>query len=159
PANLISLGAVDFGILLDGAVVLVESVVHRLHTEKPRRGRDMLAAVIHSALDVARPTFYAMAIVIAALVPVFALERVEGRIFRPPALPCTFALLGALVFSLTVVPALCALVLRPADGETREPRFVERLRAGHGRVLRAFFGRRRAVMIGALAVVALVGLV
>ncbi len=159
PANLISLGAVDFGILLDGAVVLVESVVHRLHTEKPRRRRDMLGAVIHSALDVARPTFYAMTIVIAALVPVFALERVEGRIFRPLALTYTFALVGALVFSLTVVPALCALVLRPSDGEGREPRFVERLRAGHAWLLAAFLVRRRAVLLGSLAVLALVGLV
>ena len=69
----------------------------------------------------ARPTFFAMAIIIAALMPVFTLQRVEGRIFRPLALTYSFALLGALVFALTVVPALCALVLRPSDADAREP--------------------------------------
>ena len=159
PANPISLGAVDFGILLDGAVVLVESVVHRLHTEKPRRRREISAVVIRSALDVARPTFYAMTIVIAALVPVFALERVEGRIFRPLSLTYTFALVGALVFSLTVVPALCALVLQPRDGERGEPHFVAWLRAAHGRILDAFLAHRRLVVGGALALAAGVGLI
>ena len=119
----------------------------------------MLAAVIRSALDVARPTFYAMAIVIAALVPVFALERVEGRIFRPLALTYTFALVGALVFSLTVVPALCALMLRPQRRRRARAR-VRHLAAGAARaVLGAFLARRRAVLAGALAIVALVGLV
>ncbi len=85
-------------------------------------------------MDVARPTFFAMAIIIAALIPVFTLQRVEGRIFRPLALTYSFALLGALVFALTVlVPALCAVVLRPSDANVREPKLLARLRDGYTR--------------------------
>ena len=113
PANLISMGAIDFGILVDGAVVLVENVLHEAQRQKPKRRESCSQLIIHSAVDVARPTFFAMAIIIAALMPVFTLQRVEGRIFRPLALTYSFALLGALVFALTLVPALCAVVLRP----------------------------------------------
>jgi len=128
PANLISMGAIDFGIIVDGAVVLVENVVHEARQKKPESRREMLTLVVRSAVDVARPTFYAMAIIIAALIPVFTLESVEGRIFRPLALTYSFALLGALVFALTVVPALCALMLRQKDTEGRDPRFLDVLR-------------------------------
>ena len=133
PANLISMGAVDFGILVDGAVVLVENVLHEAHRQRPKRRRELLQLIIHSAVDVARPTFFAMAIIIAALIPVFTLQRVEGRIFRPLALTYSFALLGALVFALTVVPALCAVVLRPRDAEVREPKLLVRMRDGYER--------------------------
>ncbi|HWU86417.1 MAG TPA: efflux RND transporter permease subunit, partial [Kofleriaceae bacterium] len=109
PANLISMGAIDFGILVDGAVILVEHVIHTARERRPHSRRDVLGLVGHAAFAVARPTFYSMAIIIAALIPVFTLERVEGRIFRPLALTYTFALLGALVLALTLVPALCAL--------------------------------------------------
>ncbi|MDQ3032468.1 MAG: CusA/CzcA family heavy metal efflux RND transporter [Myxococcota bacterium] len=124
PANLISMGAIDFGILVDGAVVLVENVVHEMARVKPRSRREILAVVVRAAVDVARPTLYAMAIIIAALVPVFSLERVEGRIFRPLALTYSLALVAALVFAMTIVPALLALTLRPRDAELCEPRFV-----------------------------------
>ena len=142
PANLISMGAVDFGILVDGAVVLVENVLHEAHRQKPKRRRELLQLIIHSAVDVARPTFFAMAIIIAALIPVFTLQRVEGRIFRPLALTYSFALLGALVFALTVIPALCAVVLRPRDAEVREPTLLVRMRDGYERLVAWLFGRR-----------------
>src|SRR6185503_11706966 len=77
--------------------------------ERPRTRREVLRLVIESAEAVARPTLFAMLIIIAALVPVFTLEQVEGRIFRPLALTYSFALAAALVLSLTLVPALCAL--------------------------------------------------
>ena len=128
PANLISMGAIDFGILVDGAVVLVENVLHEMGIAKPRSRREILGLVIHAAVDVARPTLYAMAIIIAALVPIFSLERVEGRIFRPLALTYSFALVAALVFALTIVPALLAVALRPKDAALKEPRFVGWLR-------------------------------
>jgi len=106
PANLISMGAIDFGILVDGAVVLVENVLHAVQYHQPATRRDLLRLIIRSAEQVARPTLYAMLIIIAALVPVFTLEQVEGRIFRPLALTYSFALLAALVLALTLVPAL-----------------------------------------------------
>jgi cobalt-zinc-cadmium resistance protein CzcA len=132
PANLISMGAIDFGIIVDGAVVLVESAVHEARSRRPSTKREMLGLVWHSAIKVARPTFYAMAIIIAALIPVFTLESVEGRIFRPLALTYSFALIGALIFSLTVVPALCAVFMRPKDGLTSDPKTLILLRDGYG---------------------------
>src|SRR5262249_55026091 len=128
PANLISMGAIDFGILVDGAVVLVESVLHGTAETRPTRPRELLEVIFRSGLDVARPIFFAMAIIIAALIPVFTLERVEGRIFRPLSLTYSFALLGALVASLTVVPALLATVLRLKDAQVQEPKLLTRLR-------------------------------
>lgn len=153
PANLISVGAIDFGILVDGAVVLVENVLHEAALRRPHHRRQLIGLVVHSALDVARPTFYAMAIIIAALIPVFTLERVEGRIFKPLSLTYSFALVGALVFALTVVPALCALVLRPKDGEVREPRLLGLMRSGYARLLGWLLGRRWLVGLGVLGLV------
>ena len=150
PANLISMGAIDFGILVDGAVVLVESVMHAVQHERPEQRRDVLRLIIRAAKQVARPTLFAMLIIIAALVPVFTLEQVEGRIFRPLALTYSFALLAALILALTLVPALCALGLargRPVS----EPRWVEKTRARY----RAWLGRalaRRRLALGAAAV-------
>src|SRR5690606_3717862 len=108
-------------ILVDGAVVLVEHVLHAIRHERPADRRTLLRLVVRSALDVGRPTFYAMLIIIAALVPVFTLQSVEGRIFRPLALTYAFALAGALAFSLTAAPALCALLFRPGHALLEEP--------------------------------------
>ncbi len=156
PANLISMGAIDFGIILDGAVVLVENVIHQTQVQRPRSRREILSLVASSAFDVARPTFFAMMIIIAALIPVFTLERVEGRIFRPLALTYSFALVGALVFALTTVPALCALLLGPQQADVREPVLLEKLRAGYGRGLGLLF-RYRLVALGGALVLLIVG--
>ncbi len=157
PANLISMGAIDFGILVDGAVVLVENVLHEAAANKPPTRRAMLGLVAASAFDVATPTFYAMAIIIAALIPVFTLERIEGRIFHPLAMTYSFALAGALVFALTAVPALCALLLRPRDGDHGEPTFVVAARSWYRRALTIVM-RRRVPAVGAAAALLAVGL-
>ena len=153
PANLISMGAVDFGILVDGAVVLAENVLHEAQQQKPKRRRDLLGLIIHSAIDVAKPTFFAMAIIIAALIPVFTLQRVEGRIFRPLSLTYSFALLGALVFALTIVPALCAVALRVKDTEVQEPPLLVRLRAAYARAVGWLVGHRLVVAAGVAALI------
>jgi len=158
PANLISMGAIDFGILVDGAVVLVENVIHALRHEHPKDRRGVLRLVVRSAVDVGRPTLYAMLIIIAALVPVFTLESVEGRIFRPLALTYSFALMGALVFSLTLVPALCAALFRPRHARLEEPVWIERLRARYRRSLAWVLGHRPNVIAGAFVLLALGGL-
>ena len=103
--------------------------------EHPADRRGVIRLVVRSAVDVGRPTLYAMLIIIAALVPVFTLQSVEGRIFRPLALTYSFALIGALVFSLTLVPALCAGLFRPRDARLQEPAWTERLRATYRRTL------------------------
>jgi heavy metal efflux system protein len=153
PANLISMGAIDFGILVDGAVVLVESVLGAAAARRPGRPREMHKLIAESAVAVARPTFFAMAIIIAALIPVYTLQRVEGRIFRPLSLTYTFALVGALVFALTAVPAMCAALLRPRHAEAHEPRLLGRLRAGYGDWVERLLSRRRWVLGGAVALV------
>jgi cobalt-zinc-cadmium resistance protein CzcA len=159
PANLISMGAIDFGILVDGAVVLVESVLLATAARRPAHRRELLPVIARSALDVAQPTFFAMAIIIAALVPVFTLERVEGRIFRPLALTYSFALVGALVFALTAVPALCALVLRPKDGEAHEPSLIARGRERYANAVTWLLGRRLVIVAGLLALLVATALV
>ena len=155
PANLISMGAIDFGILVDGAVVLVENVIHALRHDRPADRRGVVRLVVRSAVDVGRPTFYAMLIIIAALVPVFTLQSVEGRIFRPLALTYSFALIGALVFALTLAPALCAALFRPRHARLQEPAWVERLRASYRRSISWLLGRRTLVLAAAFAMLAL----
>lgn len=157
PANLISMGAIDFGIILDGAVVLVENVIHQATHHKPLSNREMVKLIVGAAIDVAKPTFYAMLIIIAALIPVFTLERVEGRIFRPLALTYSFALTGGLIFALTLVPALCAALIHPKHAVIEEPRFLVRTREAYGRILELALHRRRLVMVSALALLALGG--
>ncbi len=159
PANLISMGAIDFGILVDGAVVLVENVLHEAAVARPRSRDEMRGLIERSALDVAAPTFFAMAIIIAALLPVFALERVEGRIFRPLALTYSLALGGALLFALTVVPALSAILLRPAEARLGDPPVLARLRGMHARSLRWLLARKGVAAAGALALLAVTGVV
>jgi cobalt-zinc-cadmium resistance protein CzcA len=150
PANLISMGAIDFGILVDGAVVLVENVLHAVQHERLTKRRDVLHLIIRAAEQVARPTLYAMLIIIAALVPVFTLEQVEGRIFRPLALTYSFALAAALVLALTLVPALCALGF--ARGRSvSEPGWLEAARRRYaGWLARALGVRRWIVVVAAL---------
>jgi cobalt-zinc-cadmium resistance protein CzcA len=145
PANLISMGAIDFGILVDGAVVLVESSIHEARESRPTTSREMLGLIGRSAMRVARPTFYAMAVIIAALIPLFTLESVEGRIFRPLALTYSFALVGALAFSMTVVPALCAIFLRPKDAQTKDPKSLLLLREGYSRTIGWMLRGKQAV--------------
>lgn len=140
PANLISMGAIDFGILVDGAVVLIENVLHRLHHEPDLDPKQRRQAITKAAVEVATPTFFAMAILVAALSPVFTLQRVEGRMFQPLALTYSLALGVALLLALTLVPALASLVLRNADAKA-EPRWLMWLRgryqrAVHGAVLK-----------------------
>ena len=112
PANLLSLGAMDFGIIVDGAVIVVENVIRRLALPGRHAGRDGLRHTIQEATaEVGRPTFYSMLIIIAAHLPIFTLQRQEGRIFAPMAWTVTSALIASLLFSLTVVPLLCYYLL------------------------------------------------
>ncbi len=144
PANLISMGAIDFGIIVDGAVVLTEAIIHKARLRKPTSRGDMYELIIDAVQSVAKPTLFAMAIVIAALIPVFSLESIEGRIFRPLALTYTFALLGALVFALTLVPALCAFLLRPKDVVAPEPAIFLRIHHAYSRCIASILSTSRA---------------
>jgi cobalt-zinc-cadmium resistance protein CzcA len=113
PANLLSLGAMDFGIIVDGAVIVVENVFRRLGELKDSPSKKTFLTTIENAtIEVGRPTFFSMLIIIAAHIPIFTLQRHEGRIFAPMAWTVTSALVGSLLFSLTLVPLLCLFLLR-----------------------------------------------
>ena len=115
-ANLLSMGAVDFGVIVDGGVVIIESILFRLsHAHGTLAHAENLTVeerVRRATVQVVRPTVYSLLIIIAAYLPIFMLERVEGRIFSPMANTVVAALVGALVFSVTLVPVLAALSYR-----------------------------------------------
>jgi heavy metal efflux system protein len=123
PANLLSLGALDFGMVVDGAVVMVENIIRHLHhsrthtlTGPPKTVAEMIREACH---EVQRPVFYAIAIIITAYLPIFTLQRVEGRLFRPMAWTVAFALLGAMTFSILIAPVLAATFFRKGVRERR----------------------------------------
>jgi cobalt-zinc-cadmium resistance protein CzcA len=119
-ANLLSLGALDFGMIVDGAVVMVENIVRHLNRpeEAPRTLVDRIRSAAH---EVQRPVFYAIAIIITAYLPIFTLQRVEGKLFKPMAWTVAFALLGALIFSMLVAPALSSLFFRKGAKQWQNP--------------------------------------
>jgi cobalt-zinc-cadmium resistance protein CzcA len=120
PANLLSLGALDFGMVVDGAVVMIENIVRHMTHEK-NSSRKSMEVVREAAHEVQRPVFYAIAIIITAYLPIFTLQRVEGRLFRPMAWTVAFALLGALIFSMLIAPVLSTLFFREGVREWRNP--------------------------------------
>jgi cobalt-zinc-cadmium resistance protein CzcA len=111
PANLLSLGALDFGMIVEGAAVMVENIQRRLSVRAESRSApdEVIRAAAH---EVQRPVFYAIAIIIIAYLPIFTLQRVEGRLFRPMAWTVAFALLGSLFFSILLAPVLTSFVFR-----------------------------------------------
>ena len=119
-ANLLSLGALDFGMVVDGAVVMVENIVRHLNQqdEAPRTLVDRIRAAAH---EVQRPVFYAIAIIITAYLPIFTLQRVEGKLFKPMAWTVAFALLGALIFSMLIAPALASIMFRRDAKQWQNP--------------------------------------
>jgi len=130
PANLISLGALDFGMVVDGAVVMMENIMRHLSHRRngsAEAGRITMSLktpvemIRDAAHEVQRPVFYAIAIIITAYMPIFTLQRVEGRLFRPMAFTVAFALLGAIVFSIFIVPVLAALLFPHGVREWRNP--------------------------------------
>uniref|UniRef100_UPI0026030828 efflux RND transporter permease subunit n=1 Tax=Dokdonella sp. TaxID=2291710 RepID=UPI0026030828 len=154
PANLLSLGAMDFGIIVDGAVIVVEHIFARL--SKLPEGSDRrtrMRTVLQATVEVGRPTFFSMLIIIAAHIPIFTLQRHEGRIFAPMAYSVTSALAGALILALTVVPLFSLWLLRGRlpHGENRLMQALKRL---YRPVLLWAIERPRAVALGALAALA-----
>ncbi|HEX5100325.1 MAG TPA: CusA/CzcA family heavy metal efflux RND transporter, partial [Polyangiaceae bacterium] len=130
-ANLLSMGAVDFGIIVDGAVILVEHLFHKLsHREDDGSDPATFAETLfQTAREVARPTLFSLLIIIAAYLPIFSLQRVEGRIFSPLANTVVSALLGALLMTFTLVPVLCFFALRKPKPMRDSPLLVWAQRA------------------------------
>ena len=122
PANLLSLGALDFGMVVDGAVVMVENIIRHIGTSPEKKSvSDRIRDAAH---EVQRPVFYAITIIITAYLPIFTLQRVEGRLFRPMAWTVAFALLGAVIFSMTIAPVLASLLFRKEAKDWHNPVLV-----------------------------------
>ncbi|MGE0124432.1 MAG: efflux RND transporter permease subunit [Dehalococcoidia bacterium] len=125
--NLMSLGAIDFGLIVDGSVVMIENIVRRLgEARAPGRSKDDV--IRDAGREVARPVFFAVLIIIIVYLPILTLEGVEGKMFRPMALTVVFALVGSLVLALTLMPVLASLGFKPAV-EEHEPRLIHWLKA------------------------------
>jgi cobalt-zinc-cadmium resistance protein CzcA len=150
PANLLSLGAMDFGIIVDGAVIVIENIMHRLAergegmNEKERKD-----VIVSAANEVGRPTLFSMLIIIAAHIPIFALQRHEGRIFQPMALSVTSALIGSLIFSLTLVPMLAYWVLRKKLPH-HDNKLVTAAKSFYKPILLWSLNHKKNIIIGAL---------
>ena len=156
PANLLSLGALDFGMVVDGAVVMMENIIRHLSHMRDQGPNDPpmpIADVIRDAChEVQRPVFYAIAIIITAYMPIFTLQRIEGRLFRPMAWTVAFALLGAMTFSIFIVPVLASIFFRGGFKERRN-RVMEFLAAGYRKQVRWAIGHRWIIAgVGVIAV-------
>jgi cobalt-zinc-cadmium resistance protein CzcA len=111
PANLISLGAIDFGIIVDSAVVVIENLL-RILEERKGRTRSMTSAIIEATAEMGRPILFSKVILLTAFLPLYTMQRVEGRIFKPMAMTLTFALIAGTVFAIVIVPALASFAIR-----------------------------------------------
>jgi heavy metal efflux system protein len=123
PANLLSLGALDFGMVVDGAVVMVENIVRHLNREG-HGSETPMERIREAAHEVQRPVFYAIGIIITAYLPIFTLQAVEGRLFKPMAWTVAFALLGALIFSMLLAPVLSSFLFRRGAKEWHNPLMI-----------------------------------
>ncbi len=120
PANLLSLGALDFGMVVDGAVVMIENIVRHLSHGR-REDMTPLEQIREAAHEVQRPVFYAIGIIITAYLPIFTLQSVEGRLFKPMSWTVAFALLGALIFSMLLAPVIASFLFRKGTSEWENP--------------------------------------
>ena len=120
PSNLLSLGAIDFGIIVDGAVIMAENIMRHLAERKPV-GHRVVREVQHAAVEVARPLTFAVLIIMTVYVPILTFERIEGKLFRPMALTISLAVIGSLLLTLTLIPVLSSLLFRRPPAERESP--------------------------------------
>jgi heavy metal efflux system protein len=148
PANLLSLGALDFGMVVDGAVVMIENIVRHLsHPDDTRTPAQKIREATH---EVQRPVFFAIGIIITAYLPIFTLQAVEGRLFKPMAWTVAFALLGALTFSIIIAPVLASILFRKGAKEWENPLLHWLIRRYRVAVRAAIENRKITVTIAAI---------
>ncbi len=153
PANLLSIGALDFGVIVEGAIVLIENIVRHLsHANGTQTSTERISFASH---EVQRPVFYAIVITITAFLPIFTLQRVEGRLFHPMAWTVAFALLGALLFSILVAPVLASFAFQKGAREWRNP-VMTFVTERYGVALRWAI-RRRVITVGVCALLVALG--
>ena len=158
PGNLMSLGAIDFGLLVDGAVVMVERAFHELGAERARgqstADRGALARAMQS---VARPMFFSVLVIVVVYIPILSLQGVDGRMFRPMAATVVMALVTSLLLALVFIPAASSLLLGPKHVPARDPWLVRLIARGYRPLLRAGTGHPILVAIAAVAMLAVGG--
>ena len=140
-ANLMSLGAIDFGLIVDGSVVMIENAMRRLSLPE-NKGRSRLDVIRESAQEVGKPIFFGVLIIIVVYVPILTLQGMEGKMFAPMALTVGFALIGSLLLALTVIPVLSTWLLPTHHAEKPEP-LMDRLKAFYGRTLGTALQKKR----------------
>src|SRR5450830_1524925 len=160
-ANLISLGAIDFGIIIDSAVVLVEALMVRLAMPQSENNPAhagygwRLQTLRHTVVELGHPILFAKAIIITAFLPIFTFQRVEGKIFSPVAITLTFALLGVIMLTMTLVPTLLSYTMRREDMAEAHSEWLHGLQERYRRLLAWAQTRRNPVLFGSVALLAL----
>jgi heavy metal efflux system protein len=164
PANLLSLGAIDFGIIVDASIIMVENIIrHLAHLREQQLNADgtlkkiptivLLQTIAKAAREVARPILFATSIIVVTFLPIFTFDKVEGKLFRPLAIMMNFQLLGAVISAMTIVPALCAIVYQRGLPSERESPIMEFFLRIYRPVLTwSMKNRFMAAMIGVAAV-------
>ncbi|HEY9793037.1 MAG TPA: CusA/CzcA family heavy metal efflux RND transporter [Candidatus Obscuribacterales bacterium] len=157
PANLLSLGAIDFGIIVDASIIMVENIIRHLaefnHAKREPTPREILLTIHKAAIEVAKPILFATSIIIVTFLPIFTFDRVEGKLFRPLAVMMNLQLFGAVVSAMTVVPVLCAIIFRRnIPSEKESPIMLFFLRVYEPVLKWSMNNRGKAAMIGLGAV-------
>ncbi|BFU95623.1 MAG: Protein HelA [Nitrospira sp.] len=147
--NLMSLGAIDFGLLVDGSVVMIDNILRRLSTVRAATSEQRTAAIRSAAGEVLRPVTFAVGIIILVYLPVLTLTGIEGKLFRPMALTVILALVGSLIIAVTVTPVLASWFVPSA--EEREPRLTRMFRLAYRSAVRRAISRPRWVVLPAAA--------
>jgi len=153
PANLLSLGAIDFGIIVDGAVIMTENIMRHL-SERRVRGHQVIREVQHAAEEVARPLTFGVLIIMTVYVPILTFQRIEGKLFRPMAVTIALAVIGALALTLTLIPVLATFLFRRPPGERESP-LLRWLRRPYAWLLAGCVRRPLLPVAGATALLAL----
>ena len=150
--NLMSLGAIDFGLIVDGAVVMVENAIRKLHEKK--NGFSNTETILESAIEVGRPVVFAVGIIIIVYLPIMTLTGIEGKMFKPMAYTVTYALIGSLLLTLTYVPVMSALVFKKKVTEKESPIIVW-AKKKYTPILKRILPKRKIVAFVAAGFVAL----
>ena len=157
PANLISLGAIDFGIIVDSAVIIIEDVLHKLEQDRERIHR-LRETIVDAVKQMGRPILFSKAILLTAFIPLYTLQRVEGKIFKPMALTLTFALVVGTILALTVVPVLASFAFKK-NFSTQESWIVHQLHRIYQVLLNRALQSRALFLGGAMLLLLLAGVV
>jgi cobalt-zinc-cadmium resistance protein CzcA len=152
-ANLMSLGAIDFGMIVDGAVVMMENAIHRLEEKPP--GEPSIETIRSAASEVARPMVFGIVIIIAVYIPIFFLEGLEGRMFRPMAFTVCSALFGSLFLALIAIPSLASLAFPkgvPAKYQSPRQRWMEKITQHYISMLETVLHHRTLALVCSMGV-------